>query len=71
MSIDISHGVEPIKAAYDIRKDAVLFNLDGKTVEFDYRDLPFSLKPMVVSGLPCQCADRELILKHIHRAKHG
>lgn len=59
MKQEISKGQKPIRAGYDLRKGVFVFRLDGKTVEFPYMLMPFTLN----NGY----ADEALVRKY---AKH-
>lgn len=64
MKQDVSKGVDPVQSHYDIFKDEVLFRIDGKTYRWDTRKLPFTLKAVIIGGIPAHCADKALILRH-------
>ena len=53
---EISKGVEPVRAFYDLREAKYLFWVEGNSYEADYFATPFTLK----NGH----ADRSLVLKH-------
>ena len=53
---DISVGVEPVPAFYDLRHATWNFRVDGKSYAFDCFRMPFTLKDYA--------ADKTLILKH-------
>ena len=62
--IDISRGDDPVIAFTDIRRDLVMFRIDGKTYEFPTASLPFTLKDMIFKGRRTMTADKALVLKH-------
>ena len=53
---EISKGIEPVKAFYDLREAKYLFRADGQSYEADYFGTPFTIK----NGY----ADKSLVLKH-------
>jgi len=54
--IDISQGIDPVPAFYDVDRGIYVFKVDGKDYGFYIRELPFTLKKY--------SADKALILKH-------
>ena len=64
MRRDISTGVDPVPAFYDIIEDAVEFNIDGKIVKFANAKLPFTLVEADYKGYKMRCADKALVLRH-------
>ena len=53
---EISLGIEPVRAFYDLPRAKYQFWVDGKFYEADYFATPFTLK----NG----CADKALVLRH-------
>ena len=60
MKQDVSQGIEPVVANYDICQDTVLFRIGREMYVFPYSHMPFTL---VEIGKQ-KCADAELIIKH-------
>lgn len=61
---DISVGSDPILAMYDISTGEFIFSVDGRSVKFDMRSVPFTLVCAELNGGMRRCADKALILKH-------
>lgn len=66
MEKEISQGVDPVPAMYDIIEDNFAFRVDGKTYTYDYKTIPFTMTRQYVDGASRMCADKALILKHAH-----
>ena len=58
--LEISKGVEPVKAFSDIKYDIIQFDVDGKIYTFTSADMPFTLRNYT--------ADKALILKHADKS---
>ena len=61
---DISVGDDPVMAMRDIVADTFVFYVDGRSVSFPAREVPFTLTYAETRGRLYRCADKALILKH-------
>jgi hypothetical protein len=60
---EVSVGVDPVQAGYDINLDRIWFNVDGELYSWWSRDLPFTVCDVSVGGKITRCADRNLVLR--------
>ena len=61
ISIDMSKGIDPVRAWYDAKEQMYQFYVDGTRYQLKGPHLPFTLIDDTKLG---RAADRELVLKH-------
>lgn len=71
MKPDVSRGIDPVPAVYDIRTDMLCFREGIEVYRWPPEHLPFTLVEVVIDGRMMRCADRSWVIKHALNAANA